>query len=473
MNYQEALSYLYSFTDYERSGKFTHDRSEKLPRMRKLLELLGNPHLQYSSTLIAGTKGKGSTAAFIERVLRSAGVLTGLYTQPDLHTFRERIRINGQLIPGEDVAALIPDLRAAVEQVQDSGEFGPFNTYEVGTGLMFLYFARQQIQHAVLEVGLGGRLDATNVVDPIVSVITSISSDPMQVLGDTLTKIATEKAGIIKQNGMLVTSAQAPEALLAIAAVDKERNAHMVRVGPVDGDAAEEDVLAGKLPATSYRYRFHYAQNGHQYFNVWTPQGSYTDLEIPLAGLHQVENATTAVAALELLREHGIQWDEQALREGFKAVHWPGRIEVVGHEPTIVVDGAHNGDSMHKLIEALRATFSWHRLIVVLATNQDKDQEGIVRELAAVDELVLTRVKNPRATPVDTLHQVCEQYVPHVKVHETDESNEAMNLASDLAGKDDLICATGSLYLVGEVLRWAAARGSETAAAEIAGIDHP
>lgn len=472
MNYQEALAYIYGFSDFERGGAFTRDRSEKLPRQTRLLELLGNPHRGYSSTIIAGTKGKGSTAASIERVLREAGLHTGLYTQPDLHTFRERMRVDGHLISEEQVAALVPELRAAVDAVNAEHTFGPFNTYEVGTGLAFLYFYRQHIDHAVLEVGLGGRLDATNVVQPLVSVITSISYDHMNVLGDTLEKIATEKAGIIKQDGIVVTSAQAPEALLAIAAIARQRNARMVRVGSAEGDPAQAQVDAGQLPPLSYRYRPEQQSGGHQSFTAWTPSGVYTNLETPLLGRHQLENATVALAALEMLRESGIAWDEDALRSGLMAVHWPARIEVVGSNPTIVVDGAHNADSMQKLMQALRSSFSMHRLIVVLSVARDKDLTGIVRALADVDVVVLTHMKSPRAATIEMLSALFAEHAPGVALHSANESNEAMDLATDLAERNDLICATGSLYLAGEVLRWAAAHGDKLAASEIEGVDH-
>src|SRR5260221_12096440 len=193
MNYKEALSYLYSLSDFERSGIYTRNREENLSRESRLLEALGNPHRSYSSTLIAGTKGKGSTAAMIDRVLREAGWRTGLYTQPDLHTFRERIRVNGRLSGEEGGAELVPQVRAAVEEIEQRREFDPFITYELATDLALLYVQRQHVEHAVLEVGLGGRLDATNVTQPLVSVIASISYDHTQILGDTLAKIATEK----------------------------------------------------------------------------------------------------------------------------------------------------------------------------------------------------------------------------------------------------------------------------------------
>jgi dihydrofolate synthase/folylpolyglutamate synthase len=253
VNYKEALSYLYSLSDFERSGIYTRNREENLSRESQLLETLGNPHQSYSSTLIAGTKGKGSTAALIERVLREAGWRTGLYTQPDLHTFRERIRISGRLISEEEFAELLLDVRAAVEEIERGADSAPYNTYQVATALMFLYFARQHVQHAVLEVGLGGRLDATNITHPLISVITSISYDHMQVLGNSLTEIATEKAGIIKPNGVVVTSAQSTEALLAIDAVSRKQRADMVRIAPVENDPAQAEVDTGQLPAPGYR----------------------------------------------------------------------------------------------------------------------------------------------------------------------------------------------------------------------------
>jgi len=472
MNYKEALAYIYSFIDYERGNSYTRDRTENQLREAAVLALLGNPHQQYSSTLIAGTKGKGSTAALIERVLREAGLRTGLYTQPDLHTFRERMRVNGRLISEDEVAELIPEIRAAVETVQARHEFGPFITYEIGTALAFLFFYRQQIEHAVVEVGLGGRLDATNILQPLVSVITSISYDHMHVLGDTLRQIATEKAGIIKPNGIVVTSAQSPEALLAIAAVSRQRQARMVRVGPAEGDPAQTDVDAGQLPVVSYRYQSVSHNEERQRFTIWTPEHTYADLEIPLVGRYQLENATVALATLEELRRKGILWDEAALRRGFAAVHWPARIEVVGHDPTIVVDGAHNGDSIQKMLQALRTTFSFHRLIVVLSLARDKDLTRIVQALADVDSVIVTRMDNPRAVAIEKLQELFAEHAPHVAIYTAKESNEAMNLALDLADASDLICATGSLYLAAEALRWAAARGDERAAEEIEGVDH-
>ncbi|GHO84282.1 bifunctional folylpolyglutamate synthase/dihydrofolate synthase [Dictyobacter formicarum] len=472
MNYKEALEYIYSFTDYERSGKYTRDRNENILREVELLKQLGNPHLQYSNTLIAGTKGKGSTAAYIERVLREAGLRTGLYTQPDLHTFRERSQTNGHLIGEQELADLVPEIQAAVEKVQASQQYGPFITYEIGTALALLYFARQHVQHAVVEVGLGGRLDATNVTQPLVSVITSISYDHMSVLGDTLTKIATEKAGIIKPNGLVVTSAQSPEALVAITAIARQRNARIVRIGATGEDPAQAEVVAGQVPPLDYRYQIHEQREDGQRFSIQTPTGSYTNLTTPLLGAYQVENATVAVATLEELRKQGIEWDEQALRTGLAAVHWPARIQIVGREPTIVVDGAHNADSMHKLLRALRTTFDPHRLLIVLGVNKDKDISHMLQELTDVDTIILTHANNPRAMRPEELQALLQQYAPGVSVRLAETCEQALDLATDLADTADLICATGSLYLAGEALRWAADHGDAQAASEIEGVDH-
>nr|MBA2284411.1 hypothetical protein [Ktedonobacteraceae bacterium] len=273
--------------------------------------------------------------------------------------------------------------------------------------------------------------------------------------------------------GTVVTSAQAPEALLAIAAVCQQRQARLVRVGPVEADPVRQEVIAGRLPELSYRYQLERRlAEGQQRFSIYAPEQTYADLETPLLGQHQLENATTALAALELLRAQGVSWHEDALRAGFLAVRWAARMDVIGHDPTIVVDGAHNADSMRKLLAALRASFAFQRLLLVLGVNSDKDLMGIARELADVDAVVLTRMMNPRAATIEQLQAAFAEHAPQVEMHSASTSRQAMDLAVGLAGARDMICATGSLYIAGEVLRWAAARGDEIAAATIEGVDH-
>lgn len=472
MNYQEALSYLYSLSGSEQYGSSTRNTEVNLKRESRLLEMLGNPQLTYTNTLIAGTKGKGSTAAFVERVLREAGVRTGLYTQPDLHTFRERIRINGHLITEDEVAQLVPLVRAAIEKLMQSREFGPFITYEVATAIAFYYFQLQSVQHAIIEVGLGGRLDSTNVTHPLVSVIASISYDHMQILGETLTKIATEKAGIIKHNGVVVTSAQSSEALRAIETVCQAQHAKLIRIGSLESDPAHVEVEDGTLPAISFRYQLEERTEELQRFTVWTPEKIYTRLAIPLAGQHQLENATLALATLHELNKKGIFWNEKDLRAGFRKVRWPARIDVVEHNPTVVIDGAHNADSMQKLVQALRDSFAFHRLIVVLSISRDKDLAGIAKALKYIDVVILTHMANPRAATMVSMQEAFSTYAPDVEKYSTQDTHTAMNLALELANTNDLICATGSLYLAGEVLRWASSRGDTGASANIEGVDH-
>jgi len=246
----------------------------------------------------------------------------------------------------------------------------------------------------------------------------------------------------------------------------------MIRIGAAEGDPAQIEVEEGRLPALSYRYRLEDRTEEHQRFTVRTPEEAYTGLEIPLAGQHQLENATLALATLDVLRKKGISWDEQALRDGLRNVRWPARIDVVEHNPTIVVDGAHNADSMEKLLQALHDSFALHRLIVVLSLARDKDLVGIARALARVDAVILTRIVNPRAATIESMQEAFAEHAPHVELYTTQDSRAAMNLALDIAKSSDLICAAGSLYLAGEVLRWAASRGDAVAAATIEGVDH-
>jgi dihydrofolate synthase/folylpolyglutamate synthase len=463
MTYREALAWLYSFSDTERTGAFVHDREDNLTRERALLAELGNPHLAYDVTHVAGTKGKGSTAALIASVLAAAGVRAGLYAQPDLHTFRERIRVGGKVASESDIAALVPRVRAGLERIGD--RLGTYITYELGTALAFLYLREAATEHAVIEVGLGGRLDATNVVEPRVAVITSISYDHMQVLGDTLAAIATEKAGVIKPGVPTVTTARAPEALAVFERICAERGSRLVRVAPEGATDAQ------------YSYRDEGATAEAQWCTIAGPRGELAHLELGLLGAHQLENAAGAVAAIDELRRGGLAIADESIREGLRSTRWPARLQQVGWRPTIIVDGAHNADSLAKLNVALRRHFTWRRLIVVLGIMADKDRAGMARELAAMcpNLVIATTVRSPRALPAEAFTDTVREAGLALPVATHVEAPAALAAACAAAGPDDLICVTGSLYLAGEALRWFAAHpevAERMAPIEIAGDDH-
>lgn len=460
MTYREALAWLYSFSDTERTGQFTRDREDNLARERGLLAQLGNPQRAYGVTHVAGTKGKGSTSTMLASILRAAGIHTGLYTQPDLHTFRERMRIDGQVIGEEEVARLVPVVREAVERA--GTPLGSYITYEVATALAFLAFREAGVAQAVIEVGLGGRLDATNVVEPLVTAITSISYDHMQVLGNTLGEIAGEKAGIVKPGVPLVTSSQDPEALAVIERVCAERGAPLFRVGP-EGAAN-----------CAYRYMLGAADSERQTFDVVTPAGTYRDVELGLLGAHQIENATMALALAEQLRAHGVAIGEEAIRRGLRDARWQARLQVVRREPWVIVDGAHNADSFAKLFAALKRHFTYERLLLVIGVMADKDLAGIAAEVARAQpaHIYTTAVDYPRAAVPDVLALVMHEDVPGVAVEAIARSGSALATALAAAGPRDLVVVAGSLYLAGEALRWLAAHVPEAAGIEIAGVDH-
>lgn len=460
MTYREALDWVYAFSDTERTGAFVRDRDDNLRRERALLAALDNPQQAYSIVHIAGSKGKGSTSAMLASILRAAGVRTGLYTSPDLHSFRERIRIDGEPIAEGDMARLVGRERVAYDSLHAGGgsELGPYITWEIATALAFLAFREAGVSKAIIEVGLGGRLDATNVVAPPaleVCAITSISYDHMAVLGNTLTEIAREKAGIIKPGVPVITSARAPEALAEIARIAAERGAPLLRVGP---DGAED---------CQYTYTPGPASETGQRFDVQTPQGVYRDLEIPLLGEHQLQNATLAVAlALPL--------DEQAIRDGLRQTRWQGRMQVVGRNPWRVVDGAHNADSLRALFAGLRRHFTYERLILVFGMMADKDLAGMLHELADahVDTVIATQAHNPRVVDAATLEARVAEATSAATFAEPDVA-AALERAMAMAGPRDLVCATGSLYLVAEALEWFAAQPDTPAGTiEIAGHDH-
>ena len=442
MTCTEALAWLDTFTNTERSGAFLWEGETSLVRERALLAQLGDPQRAYGMTHVAGTKGKGSTSALIAAILQAAGIHTGLYTQPELHTLRERIRAGQQLISEDEMAGLLSHVREALAGVDAS--LGPFIAYELVTALALLFFREAGVQHAVIEVGLGGRLDATNIIEPMAAVITSISYDHMHVLGNTLTEIAGEKAGIIKPGVPVVCSAQAPEATAVIKRRCEEQGAPLLRVGPEHA------------PDCQYTYRDEGADEARQWFTIATPSQRYRHLELSLLGAHQLENATAAVAVVEALRARGLAVDETAIRQGLREARWPGRLQVVRRQPLLVVDGAHNADSFARLFAALRRHFAFERLLLVLGTMADKDVSGIAAEIvhARVHRVVVTGAAHPRAAAPDLLAAALAS-AGQREITICADVAAALRLALGEAGPRDLVCVAGSLYLAGEALCWA------------------
>ncbi len=445
MDYSEALNYLNSFTDFEKKTGYSAAESFDLRRPRELLAILGDPHLRFPSILVAGTKGKGSTGVMVASILRAAGMRVGLYSQPHLHTFRERIRVDDRLIAPEEMAAAVEAVVPVVGELQRvRPELGVPTTYEVATAAAMRYFASRQPDLVVLEVGLGGRLDATNVVNPLVSVITPISLDHVRILGDTIAQIAQEKAGIIKDGGLVVAAEQTEEALGVIRRVAAERSAELLVARPELMEAIDAPArlpLEEGTPAHLQRERNRAI--------LRSPSGEVYRIELPLLGAHQLSNAATAIAVVEQLGKKGFAIGHEAVERGLARVQWPGRLEIIGREPLVVADGAHNGDSARKLAAALRENFAYRRLILVLATSSDKDVEGIVAALAPEASVVIaTRSRHPRAADPERLAAATRTLSPQLEV--APDLPSAIGLATAMADPADLICVTGSLFIVAD-----------------------
>ncbi|OGO22933.1 MAG: hypothetical protein A2144_02625 [Chloroflexi bacterium RBG_16_50_9] len=432
MNYQEALAYILKFADYERLPRSA--LVWDLRRMERLLARLGNPQNAARSIHVAGTKGKGSTSAMIASILTQAGYRTGLYTSPHLLSFTERVQINGQPITEHAFARLTELLKPEVETSNKTDGPGELTTFEILTALAFAYFREIKADYQVMEVGLGGRLDATNVVKPEVCVITSISYDHMDVLGNTLTQIATEKAGIIKPGSTVVCSPQPPEAMDVIEKTCQRLGVRLVRVG-TEVTWHNED----------------FSPEG-QSFHVKGLKREY-DLFMPLLGEHQLENAAAAVAAAEVLVDSGAGISERNITEGLKRVRWPGRLQVLRREPRVVIDCAHNAYSVKKLAESLKRYFNFKRAILIIGTSSDKDIAGIVKEAAPLtQEVIVCRSRNPRAVAPAVL---ANEFLKHgINPVFTESIASAMTLALARAGAEDLICATGSVFVAAEVMEY-------------------
>ena len=421
--YNQALNYLYSFVDYSLKKSSELAKADfNLDRMRELMAALGNPERQYAIIHVAGTKGKGSTSALMASALRAAGYKTGLYTSPHLQDYVERIQINGQPVSHAGLVELVEQVKPSVERIP------MLTTFEITTALGFLYFAQQKVDAAVIEVGLGGRLDATNVVTPRVAVITSLSYDHMAVLGNTLTLIAGEKAGIIKPGIAVVSSPQVDEARVVLEKVCAKHHAPLTIVG------RDVNYRAGE-----------YSLDG-QDLTLFTPQP--VNLHIPLLGGHQVVNAATAYTSLKV---SGLAISEDAIRKGFAEVYWPCRFEIIQREPPVILDSAHNTDSFEKLTRTLDKYFPGKAVVLIFGSSEDKDMAGMLTTLKKQLDLVLaTKAVHPRAIDPEKIIELATRIgirtEPAVPVEAA--LVRALEVAAD---GDKIVVSAGSMFVTAEV----------------------
>lgn len=437
--YQESLDFLYSFIDYSLKRNF-RNAAEKfnLDRMRHFMALMGDPQKNYGIIHVAGTKGKGSVSAMCASILKAQGYRTGLYTSPHMVEFTERIRINGEDIGREDLVSLIGELRSVTEAVPE------ITTFELTTALAFLYFSRQKVDYAVFEVGLGGRLDATNIVDPILAVITSISYDHTKILGDTLSEIAGEKGGIIKPSRPVVVAPQKEEARLKLEQIAAERGAPLIQVGKDYLYAADSHSLSGQtfLVWTPDEQTMvdEFIESGGR--DLWSPMRFH----IPLLGFHQVENAATAFAALKTAEKFGVELSQQAYQDGFSSVDWPGRLEVLQKSPPVVVDSAHNRYSALRLRQAMDDYFPGLPIVLVFGASEDKDVSGMFQELLPrVRQVITTQSIHPRAYDANDLVDMVHRSGRSAKAILPVE--EALAEALREAGSEAVVLIAGSVFI--------------------------
>jgi len=436
MNYQQALDYLNSFVDYEKALSYSYE-DLKIERVRILLKELGNPQDKFKSIHIAGTKGKGSTCAIIFSILKEAGYKAGLYTSPHLIDFKERIKISYQdemaetrerLIEEDELTQLTEEIKPFADKIEG------LTFFEVYTALTFLFFAKQSIEFAVLETGLGGRFDATNVVTPLVCGFSNISIDHTNLLGNSLEKIAREKAGIIKENSLVVSVAQYPQASREIEQACKEKNARYYQIGK----EFIYEAIGQDLNGTTLDFNGIY--------------DSYQNLHMRLIGQFQLLNAALALSVIQLLRFHEIVVSSLAVKKGIENAYWPGRMHIFHRNPFLVLDGAQNPASAHALHSAISMLFVPKKSILIFGVSKDKDVRGMIPYLVRGQHLIiLTKANSPRAMGVDTL---AEKMGPFKRIIKKSKNiDEALRMALDnTSHRDDLVVVTGSLYLVGEAL---------------------
>jgi len=435
--YDSALKFLFSQTDYEQMLRVRYNRDTfSLDRMKLLLKKLGNPHEKLRTVHIAGTKGKGSTATMLAEMLRACGHKVGLYTSPHIIDVRERITINGEMISRAALAKLISNTERHIRAMEDDKP----TFFEIFTTLAFCYFAEQKVDIAVIEAGLGGRLDSTNVLKPTVCGLTSISLDHVQQLGKDIASIASEKAGIMKRDIPVISVQQMPEAKRALKKAAKTAKTPLMFTG--------EDI------EFSYRVESSRQDGCHARVCLTTPRSRFEHLPVPLLGEHQALNCGLALALLDQLKAKGMKIDDEQAMSGLSGVCVPGRMELVSEDPRVLVDGAHNAASIQALMRAIGQHIPYDSMVMVFGCAADKDIHGMMNQIATgADKVVFTRASdNVRAAKPKDLAEIYEECSG--RAGQTAETlAEAMSIARSAASREDLICVTGSFYLVGEAKR--------------------
>ena len=453
--YQQSLDFLFSRLNYERMGSGKYSTSDfKLGRMQELLDCLGNPQSQVRSIHIAGTKGKGSTSAMIAEMLSAAGYRTGLFTSPHITCYEERILIDGRQIEPEHLVDLVSELIPVVEQLDlQPGNMSP-TFFELTTALAWMHFHQQRVDFAVMEVGLGGRLDSTNVCEPMVSVVTNISYDHTALLGNTIEQITREKAGIIKPGVPVFSGVTQPEAIAVLEEVSREKQAPLYLLNR-DFNRVDEPHQSLNLAQTDGS-RLVSAQN-QQNIQVRTPWSLIDRLPVTLLGTHQLTNATLAVTVIDYLRQKGVMLEESQLRQGMLRLKWPARIELVQKNPPVIIDTAHNGASIEALVETLTASFPQSNRILIFAATKDKNVEEMLEMLLpCFQTVILTQyLSNPRRIPVEelvNLTRATQQSTGNTSQVMITESPEAAWIrAKEVLTPDSLICVTGSFFIAAEL----------------------
>jgi len=424
MNPDEALDWLYNIR------RFGPKRT--LEPTKRFLELMGNPQKHFKTIHIGGTNGKGSTSAFTASMLEAAGYRVGLYTSPHLERFNERIKINGAEIPDSDVARLLTLAKGIYEEMLSYPEPMHLRFFDIITGICFKYFEEEGVDYGVIEVGLGGRLDATNILRPQISIITNIGYEHVNILGPTLEDIAFEKAGIIKENTPVVTGETKPNILAVFQEV-------------------ADKLCAELIPLKDYaRYERIYTDKNAQRFNLHTPRNTYEGLKIPLLGLHQIVNASTAITAIEALSERGELIPPEAVFKGLRNVYWPGRLEVINKHPMIVLDCAKDAEATEAVRSTVLKDLDGRRIISVVSISSDKNIEGMIKNIAAfTDHFIVTQhsVTYRAAKP----EVIVAEIKKHGKSYEVQlDRVEAFRSALNQAGPDNMVLVIGSVYLAGD-----------------------